>query len=364
MIERLRRVGLHPSVIIALVLMSLWMAAYRRLNGVGAEFYEPSLAGIRAFVLYLQGHHGDAARAYRAAHRGPVWASDANDPAGAFAMAVGDTVVAERRARATLARTPAALEARVTLAEVALDRGDLAEALRELSAVLAARRDHADALYLSAVAHGRAGRVGDAIGALNRGLRSGDVGERRATLFRVLELAGDLERAPAAQRPLCLLAYLFRYLRVFDDAHAARALSYAAQAVAANDRPADAWLTIAVVQDKLDQHDAAMQAARHALAADPRHPDAYWWAAREAERRGDLLLRYRMMRKAFEAAPADPFYLEDLSEVVMGGLGDPHQMASLMEQALTADPDNVEARKYLTSARRALGAQQTRPQAR
>src|SRR2546430_4998135 len=40
-------------------------------------------------------------------------------------------------------------------------------------------------------------------------------------------------------------AHLFRYLRIFDGAHAARALAYAELAVAANDRPADAWLTIA-----------------------------------------------------------------------------------------------------------------------
>jgi tetratricopeptide (TPR) repeat protein len=363
-IDRLRGVGLHPSIILALVLMSLWMVAYRRLNGIGSEFYEPSAAGVRAFALYLNGRYGDAARAYRLAHRAPVWMDEANDPTGAFAMAVGDAELAQQRARAALEIAPLAVEPRVTLAEVALDRSDLAGASRELTAVLAMQRDHADALYLSAVVFARAGRRGEAIDSLNRALRSGNAGERRATLFRLLELAGDLEAGPAAQRPLCLLAHLFRYLRIFDDAHGTRALTYAAQAVAANDRPADAWLTIAVVQDKLKRHEAAMQAARHALAADPRHAEAYRWAAVEARRRGDLLLQYRMIRGAFESAPADPFYLEDLAQAVLGGLSDPHMMAALMERALAADPTNAEARKHLEAARRALASPQITQAAR
>ena len=170
-------------------------------------------------------------------------------------------------------------------------------------------------------------------------------------------------RAPA-QQPLCLLAHLHRYLRIFDGAHAARALAYAEGAVAANDRPADAWLTIAVVQDKLGRHAAAMQAARHALAADPRHAEAYRWAALEASRRGDLLLEYRMLRKAFESAPTDPFYVEDLGRVVLERLGDAHTMAALMEQALAADPSNAIARKHLAAARLALGAPRPGPSAR
>jgi len=203
-IERLRRIGLHPSILLALVLMSLWMVAYWRLNGIGGEFYEPSISGVRAFALYLNGRYGDAARAYRQAHRGPVWVDEVEDPTGAFAVAVGDNATGERRARATLATAPAAIEPRVTLAEVALDRGDLAEASRELTTVLAMKRDHVEALYLSAVVHGRAGRAGEAIDALNLALRSGNAGDRRATLFRLLELAGDLERGPTAARPSCL----------------------------------------------------------------------------------------------------------------------------------------------------------------
>ena len=364
MIERLRRIGMHPSIILALVLMSLWMVAYRRLNSIEIELYQPSVAGVRAFALYLNGRYGDAARAYREAYRGLFWVSDRDDPTGAIAAVVGDIAIAERRARATLEASPSASEPRVTLAEVALDRGNLAGAARELAAVLSAHADHNEALYLSAVVHGRAGRAGEAIDALNRALRSGRAGARLTTPFRLLELAGDLEARAAGERPLCLLAHLFRYLRIFDGAHATRALAYAEGAVAANDRPADAWLTIAVVQDKLGRHAAAMQAARHALAADPRHAEAYRWAAFEAARRGDLLLEYRMLRKAFESAPTDPFYVEDLGRVVLEQMGDAHTMAALMEQALAADPGNAMARKHLAAARLALGAQRPGPSAR
>src|SRR5262249_4886388 len=100
--------------------MSLWMVAYRRLNGIGEEFYEPSIVGVRAFALYLDGKYGDAARAYRQAHRGPAWVNDVNDPTGAYAVAVGDNALGERRARAALAIDQTAIEPRVTLAEIAL----------------------------------------------------------------------------------------------------------------------------------------------------------------------------------------------------------------------------------------------------
>jgi hypothetical protein len=102
-----------------------------------------------------------------------------------------------------------------------------------------------------------------------------------------------------------------------------------------------------------------MQALRHALAADPHHAEAYRWAAVEAARRKDVLLQYRMIRKAFESALTDPFYLDDLRRVVVDKLGDVHTMAALMEQALAADPKNAAARQYLAEARLAL----TPPQA-
>src|SRR5262245_28477105 len=95
--------------------MSLWMVAYWRLNGIGGEFYEPSIVGVHAFALYFDGRYGDAARAYRQAHRGHVWVDEAEDPTGAFAVAVGDSATGEQRARATLATAPSAIEPRVTL---------------------------------------------------------------------------------------------------------------------------------------------------------------------------------------------------------------------------------------------------------
>ena len=83
-------------------------------------------------------------------------------------------------------------------------------------AVLRRWPDHVDALDPHSVAVARAGDPARAIQDLNRVLRSSSVGGRDTILYRVMELAGELrERAPGAQ-PLCLLAHLHRYLRVFD----------------------------------------------------------------------------------------------------------------------------------------------------
>jgi tetratricopeptide (TPR) repeat protein len=335
--------------------MLLWLIAYWHLSQLSWDLVQVSRTGPRALAHYLAGNYREAARAYQAGLRGEVTLPYTNDPAGSWALRAGDLDEAERRARTTLALVPSALEPQITLAELALERGKPPEAVRAFAAVLRRNPDHVDALYLGAVAMARAGDPGAAIQSLNRALRAGSAGGRDAVLYRIMELAGELRERPPGQQPLCLLAHLHRYLRIFDERHGLTAMSYARQAIAAGDRPADAYLTLGIMHDKRGEYEAARRAMRQAIAADPRHAEALRWLAVEAQKEGDPLVQYQMITKAFEAAPTDPFYLRDLEHILVTRLGDPLGMATLMQQAIALDATNAEAHAQLAKALVLLG---------
>jgi tetratricopeptide (TPR) repeat protein len=346
---------MRPTVMIAAVLMFLWVAAYWQLSQLSVELLQVSRTGPRALALYLTGNYRDAARAYRAGLKGQLSLPYLYDPAGYGAFRTGDFDEAERRARTTLALVPSALEPQITLAELALERGKPGEAVKAFAAVLHRHPDHVDALYLDAVALARAGDPGSAIQSLNRALRANSAGGRDTILYRIMELAGELRERPPGQRPLCLLAHLHRYLRIFDERHGLTAMRYAQEAIAAGDRPADAYLTLGIVHDKRGEYEAARRAMGQAIVADPRHADALRWLAVEADKLGDPLLQYQMITRAFEAAPTDPFYLRDLELILVTRLGDPLGMATRMQQAIALDGSNAEAHVRLAKALALLG---------
>jgi tetratricopeptide (TPR) repeat protein len=342
-------------LLLAIVIMALWGVAYQRVSSMSGSFFRASGPGLRGLTLYLKGDWAEAARAYRAGLYAWRRIEYADDPSGTFALTAGDLSGAERRARTTLRLIPSALEPRLTLGEVALDRGEHSAALNHFREVLARDPDDVDALLLSAVARGSQGDAGGAIAALNRALRQGSAGSRATLMFRVLGLAGDLARPGRSERSLCLLAHLHRYLRIFDEAHGEIAASYATQAIAAGDRPADAHFVLGILHDKRGRYREALAAFEQAVALNPRHAEAYRWAALEARRLHDPMLQYRMVRAAFEAAPADPFYLDPLERVVLGWFGDARTMLTLMERAIQADPRNAAAHERLARAALALG---------
>jgi hypothetical protein len=160
-----------------------------------------------------------------------------------------------------------------------------------------------------------------------------------------MELAGDLAARPAAEQPLCLLAHLYRYLRVFDRAMAGTARAYAERAVAAGDRPADAWLTLAVLADKAGDHAGALREALRAIERDGRHTEALRWGSTEAWRL-DVRLEYWLARRAFDVAPADQRYVRRL-EQSMRDRGAENAFLELMQETVARDPGNVEARLRL-----------------
>jgi tetratricopeptide (TPR) repeat protein len=340
--------------LLAVVLMLGWLAVYRGLPPLGLELYQLSRQGPIALTHYARGQYGDAARAYRLGLHGDLPGGYADDPWGVYALTRGYPDEAQRRARATLALMPDGIEALVTLGEVALERGQAAQALEHLDEALRRRPDHADTLFLSSVALARAGRAGAAVTRLNEALRYGTTGSRPTILFRLMELTGDLSSTPRERRPHSLLAVLHRYLRIFDPAHAAIAMDYARDAVAAGDQPADAWVTIGVIHAKRDDHEGAAVALRKALEVNPRHAEAYRWLALGASYRGDHLAAYQMMRAAFEAAPRDSFYLTEVESVVNTWLQDPHTIGQVMQRALEHNPANQTARARLERSRRAV----------
>jgi tetratricopeptide (TPR) repeat protein len=340
---------------LALALMAAWGVAYRRLSLMDGLPYQLSATGLHGLGLYLGGDWAGAARAWRAGRRGPVPAYG-DDTTGTYAVAAGDLAVGERRARTTLLVVPTALEPRLTLAEIALSRGRFSDALQHLSEVRARRADDVDALVLTSLARARLDQDRAAIEAMNRALRQGSAGSRPTIVLAALELAGELATPPG--RRFALRAHLHRYLRIFDEAHGDMTIAYARQAVAAGDHPAEAYLAWGIVLDKRRHHLDALRMFQQAVAADPGHAEAYRWAAVQAWRLHDPLLQYRMVRAAFEAAPADPYYLESVDQVVTRWFGDTRATAALMQRAVEADPANRPAHERLARAAEALGETQ------
>jgi tetratricopeptide (TPR) repeat protein len=331
---------------------------YQHLRDMDRIFFQRSSSGAKALLLYLVGDYAGAARAYRNHFRHVVTPGVSVGAPATYAIIAGDLDRAERLARTRLEREPAEVESLVALGEIALERGALDEATSMFRRALARSPDNLDALMLSSVAYARAGAYGDAIDTINRALRHHDVDTRLTVLLAVMETTGDLARQPAGERPLCLLGHYHRYLRIFDPSHARLAARYAAQAIAAGDRVADAYVTVGVIHEKAHRPDEALAAFARAAMVDPKHAEAYRRAAVIYADRGDDVRAFTMARAAFEAAPGDPFYIEILDHVVMERLADPHQVVALLGRALEVNPSNVRAHDRLGYAYGFLGDQE------
>jgi tetratricopeptide (TPR) repeat protein len=332
---------------------STW--AYRTLAPLDREFFRPSRLAARGLVAYLAGDYARAGRLYRASFKHRMMSNYLDDPSGLDAVVAGDIDTAGRRARLTLLLVPGAIEPRITLGEIAIERRRFGEALTLLEEALSRRPDDPDALYLSVIALVRGGRHGEAIERLNRALLREAVGTRPLVLWRVMELAGDLAERSTEKRPLCLLALLHRYLRIFDPRQAIRVLAYAGAAIDAGDRPAEAWVSVAIVRRKLGDSSGGADAMQRAFALDPRQSDVAGWLAGDAQLRRDLLAEYRMTRAAFENRPTDPYFLRFVDDLIGQRLGDPRTVVELMERAIAVDPSYIPAHVRLARAAERLG---------
>jgi len=245
----------------------------------------------------------------------------------------------------------------LTMGEIALERGRPDEAVAVLRQALERAPDDVEVLLLLSLAHARRDAPGEAIVALTRALRHNAAGARLTIFLGILETTGDLASRQRAERLPCLLAHFHRYLGGFDASNERRAIAYAEQAILVGDRPADAYMALGILLDKQGQRDRALEAFLKAAEIDPRHAEAYRWAAFIYSDRGDLLNEYRIARAAFDSAPADPFYLEHIDHVLTERLGDPHGLVTVMQRALEASPDNVRAHARLGYAWGFIGDQ-------
>jgi Tfp pilus assembly protein PilF len=355
-LRRSRRAGPGARVLIivgALVVTSI--LAGGQLSRMDGRFFVRSFPGTRALAHYFAGDYRGAAHFYRLdlARRA---ATISPEQAWSWTtMMKGDLDRAAFEAKAESSRAPDHPAPVLTLAEIALAEGDPSAAIVLAERVLRTERDDYDALLVITVARGRQGRVDSAIDALKRAVRYDRVEQRITVFLSVLELTGELESRPASARPNCLLAHLHRYLRIYDPSHAGAATRYARRAIAAGDRPDDAYVTLAVVQAKQGYRRAALEAYERALEINPRNTAALLGAARYRADRGEMAEEYRLTKAAFEVAPEDAFVAATFHGLLMEKIGDYRQARAMAEVAVTADPNDAEGWRRLAHVMSYLG---------
>lgn len=334
MVFRYRRTLLVIAVIVG------WLVVRHHVLRMDERWFEPSLAGVKGFVLYELGQYTGAAAAYRAHLRSTADQWHFGDPAFE-ALLRGDLDASEELSRRAFVEDPEAHSAALNLAEIALERGETDRALERVTAALTRSPDDVDGWLLSAVINARLGKHDRAVDAFHRALRTGGVETRPTVFLWVLRTAGELLEQPSQTTPWCVLAQAFRYLRIYDPANARPAIRYARRAIAVGDRPSDAYVAIGVVERKRGRSARALEAFLRSVEIDPKNAEASRWAATIYSEQGDLVREYRMSKTAFEAATHDPFYVRPLNYVLVEKLGDVRQATDLFERAVVVHPDNV-----------------------
>lgn len=329
----------RTRLLLILLLMLVPVLASWQLTGMDSRLHPRSWQSTVAFVRYMVGDYGGAARAYRADLRERVAIYREHvDPLFA-ALLEGRTTDARSRAEAQLS-TGFSTDALLTVGELALADGQPQAALFAIQRVLRADRDDYDAWLLASVAHTRLGEYPAAVDAMIHALRQ-DRTERRITSFlAILETVGGLRARPATERPECLLAHYHRYLRIYDRSEGPVAIRHARRAIAANDQADAAWVTIGLVYDKQGRSDEAFSVYQQAVRLNPRNPEAFRRLARGYSDRGDLVNEARSYRAAFEAAPEDDYHATNLFYVLTEKLGDYRQALALCRGALVTSPES------------------------
>jgi tetratricopeptide (TPR) repeat protein len=198
-------------------------------------------------------------------------------------------------------------------------------------------------LLLASIAHARAGHSDLAIDVFKRSLRNDRLGSRPTGFFALLETTGTLSHLPEGQKPMCLLAIYYRYLQLYDGSNGKTAIAYAKKAIAAGDRPADAYLVIGIVNERQGRPEKALAAFLDAVDADPKQAEAYRRAAVVYSSRGDdFLNEYRMWKGAFDAEPLDQFYADAYIQFLYKRLGDFPSALKILLPSVERWPNNLD----------------------
>jgi tetratricopeptide (TPR) repeat protein len=321
-------------VVVLAVLLAL--AGLNRLSRMDARFFVGSTPGVRAVLHYLAGDFGGAARWYRTSLVGSV---DPEPRTSWAALRAGKHELAATLARAELAQEAGARAPRLTLAEVALARGETAEALERAAEVLRTHTDDYDALLVSAAARARRHEWNESVDALKLALRQ-ERTERRSTVFlAALEITGDLDDLETP--PAAVLAHFHRYLSIHDPAQTRHATRYARRAIEAGDRADDGWVILAAVHAAEGRRRETLRAFDRALAVNGANTTALLGAAHLRADRGELASAYRLLRTAFDATPDDRFVVERLHVMLTSTLGATREALTLEQAQVAARPTDA-----------------------
>jgi tetratricopeptide (TPR) repeat protein len=347
--SRKRSTFLYTLGVAGIVLL-VGLAALDRVGRMDVRFFSDSWPAARAFAHYLVGDFAGAARWYRASMAASI---EPRQTSSSGALLAGNHELAETLARRELAQHPEALAPALTLAEIALARGQHDEALAQTGRVLKLQPDDYDALLVTTLAQARRGERAAALDTLKRALRQ-DRLERRYTVFlATLQAAGDL--ALQDDPPLCLLAHVHRYLSAYDPARTDTAAQYAQRAIEAGDRVDDALVTLALVHGARGQRRRALEELERAIAANGSNTAALLGAARLYAARGERASEYRLVQTAFHATPDDPFVAARFHDVLTRELGDYQQALAMDETAVAVRPDDAQAWSRLGAVQGRLG---------
>jgi len=322
------------------------------------RFFQASLPGIRGLTLYAIGDYSRAARAYRDHFREASRAEGSSGDDGWSALLSGDYQTAKAISKKAVEKDPVDINALLNLAEVALHEKAYGEALELSARVLARERDQYDALLLSSIAHASSGAYGRAIDSLNQAMRYDRTESRITSFLWVLETTGDLGDNPKGERPFCLLAHYYRYLRIFDGSNARPAMRYANRAIELGDRPADAYVTLGVIAYRTGRRQEALSHFLKAVETNPKHALAHRWAALIYSDQGNLANEYQALLAADEFAPGDPFHAVDLDHFLIHKSGDYRRALDRTLKRLQDTPQDGTDVWQVASIYRSLGEQE------
>lgn len=333
-----------------------WWSLRHQFAHMDHFFFQKSLHGYQGLALYLTNQYRKAATAYRThfnknEHDRTRFASSPAEDA----ILSGDLRLAKSLAGKSLQANRNDLKALLDLSDVAILEGDYPTAHRYIEDAIHMNKNQPDAFLALALTSAKTGKYDDSISSLTLLLRNDTAPFRTSTFLICLETVSDLTSLPSQDRPNTVIALLYRYLRIFDPSNGRTAIGFAQQAITNGDRPEDAYLTIGVVRMKEGKKRRALEAFRSAINNNPSYPLSYWYASKIYGQLGDLPNEFMMIKTAFEKAPHEDFYTQDLGHVTMEKLSDAPQTVTILEQAIVTNPENVMAHHWIGHAYSFMG---------
>lgn len=339
----LPKVPRELTILISVVVIILGVWAHRQFSQMDPRFFQPSSYGIQGLGLYLAGDYENAAKKYRLHFQESEQTIAYSGSAAYQSLLQGRLDESTQLSQRILEADPYNIDALLNLSEIALRAHNADHALEVLSQVLRLEPDHYDALLLSSIAHGYKHAYSSAIQDLTRALRWNRTETRLTSFLATLEMTGTLANLASDQRPLCLLAHYYRYLRIFDETNARPAIRFAEQAIELGDHPSEAYATEAIIALRQHRPDEALVLAHKAIEKDARNAAAFRIAATVYADRGDLNAEYQARLGEMDAAPGDEFYTKSVFYFLLDKVGDYYRALEVAQKLLAKTPDNATA---------------------